>query len=74
VREISKSLDVTINGVRALAGMRVTVKVNRGRNKTETIAGLLESTYPSIFTVRKDNGELTSFCYADVLSDNVRFL
>ena len=71
--------DVTTNDhvaehVRLLTGMHVKIKVNRGRNKTELIAGILENAYPNIFTVRKTSGEVSSFSYADVISKNVRFL
>ena len=63
-----------IENVRLLTGMRVKIKVNYGRNKTELIEGILESAYPNIFTIRKPTGDLRSFSYADIISKNVRFL
>ena len=60
--------------VRLLTGLKVKLKVNRGRNKIELIEGILENAYPNIFTVRKQTGELNSFSYADIIANNVKFL
>lgn len=74
MREINNSLSCTLENVRALTGLHVKLKVNRGRNKIELVEGILENAYPNIFTVRKPSGELSSFSYADLISRNVRFL
>ena len=74
MREITYSTEGLFERVRALTGLRVKLKVNRGRNKIELIEGVLENAYPNIFTVRKASGEVSSFSYADVISKNVRFL
>ena len=58
--------------VRLLTGLKVKLKVNRGRNKIELIEGILENAYPNIFTVRKENGEINSFSYPDVISRCVK--
>lgn len=63
-----------MENVRALTGVRVKIKVNRGRNRIELIEGVLENAYPNIFTVRKQTGELNSFSYADIIANNVKFL
>ena len=67
-------LNDIITEINSLKGLRVKLKVNRGRNKTELIEGIIENAYPNIFTVRKISGEIHSFGYADVISRNVRFL
>ena len=74
MREITYSTEGLFERVRALTGLRVKLKVNRGRNKIELIEGVLENAYPNIFTVRKQTGELNSFSYADIVAKNVRFL
>lgn len=74
MRETFYSSKQVEESVRALTGVRIKLKINRGRNKTELIEGILENAYPNIFTVRKTSGELNSFSYADVISKNVRFL
>lgn len=63
-----------MKSVRALMGVRVKLKVSRGRNKSELIEGILENAYPNIFTVRKQSGEISSFSYADVISRHIKFL
>ena len=73
MREIVQNVDYTKNLVKEMTGVKVKLKVNRGRNKIETFLGAVENVYPQIFTFRKDNGELSSFCYSDILSKNVKF-
>lgn len=74
MRELIYAGKQLLESVRALTGVRVKLKVNRGRNKTELIEGILENAYPNIFTVRKQSGELHSFSYADIISKHVKFL
>lgn len=74
MREINNNINGLMENVRALTGLRVKIKVNRGRNKIELIEGILENAYPNIFTVRKFSGELNSFSYADIIANNVKFL
>ena len=73
MREASGDMNLTIGLVKSVAGQRVRLRVNRGRNKIEEYVGTVESVYPRIFTFRSEDGALNSFCYADVLSKNVRF-
>ncbi len=73
MREISQDINNTINQVKNLTGIRIKLKVNRGRNKIEVLEGKVESTYPKIFTVRKTDGELSSYSYSDILAGNILF-
>ena len=73
MREIIQNINDTVNSVKELQGIRVTLNVNRGRNKFETIEGIIEDAYPKIFTVRKTDGELSSFSYSDILCNNIKF-
>lgn len=65
--EIKKSLEARI-------GEKIRLKANRGRRKTYEKEGVLENTYPSIFTIRVDEknyNQRLSFTYVDVLTETV---
>ncbi len=54
---------------------RVAVRVNLGRNKSESFCGILSGVYPALFTVKPDEeGYLgkTAYSYSDVLCGNVK--
>ncbi|MDG5789975.1 Veg family protein [Evansella sp. AB-P1] len=67
--EIKQSLDEKI-------GKRITIQANGGRRKTIERSGLLEGTYPSVFTVKLDQDEYAvervSYSYTDVLTETVK--
>ncbi len=63
----------TIAKLNNMRGYPLTVKVNRGRNKIETVDGVIENTYPNVFTVRLQDGGLNTFTYADVMARNILF-
>lgn len=73
MRSINQDIKGTIDKVKELKGESFIIKVNRGRNRIETIEGVVESTYPAIFTVRAAGGELNTFSYNDILSKNILF-
>lgn len=56
-------------------GKRVQLKANKGRKKTFVREGILECTYPCIFTVRFENDfknvRKVSYSYTDVLTNTV---
>lgn len=66
-------MNATVSLIKEAVGKRVGIRVNRGRNKIEEMVGAVENVYPRIFTFRADDGSLNSFCYADVVSKNIRF-
>lgn len=67
--EIKRSLDQNI-------GKRITIQANGGRRKTIESSGLLEGTYPSVFTIKLDQDEYSvervSYSYTDVLTETVK--
>jgi uncharacterized protein Veg len=69
--QIKKSIENCI-------GERVQLKANKGRRKSFIREGILEKTYPSIFTVRFENDyELTrrvSYSYTDILTKAVEIV
>ncbi len=58
-------------------GSRIKLKANRGRRKTVVREGILENTYPHVFTVKLDqsNSQIprVSYSYIDVLTESVEF-
>lgn len=73
MRNINQDISKTIRQVTNMKGLNIKLKVNRGRNRIEVIEGIIEDAYPSIFTIRALNGELSSFSYSDILSRNILF-
>lgn len=73
MRTVYQDVKGTIEKLNEMKGQSYIIKVNRGRNRIETIDGMIESTYPAIFTVRAAGGELSTFSYADLLSRNIFF-
>jgi len=73
MREISQDVNRTKMLVKEITGIKIKLKVNRGRNKTEFLYGAVEDVYPMIFTFRRTTGELSSFSYSDILANNVKF-
>ncbi|HOJ12697.1 MAG TPA: Veg family protein [Clostridiales bacterium] len=59
-------------------GERVQLKSNKGRKKIFIREGVIENTYPSIFTIRFENEyEMTrrvSYSYTDVLTNAVELV
>lgn len=61
--------------VESSIGKRVRLKANRGRRKTFEREGVIEKTYPNIFTVRLDDETCDSrrvtYSYSDILTETV---
>lgn len=65
--------------VDANIGRRVRVRANKGRHKYSFAEGVIQESYPSIFTVRinadEDNAErVVSYSYTDVLTRDVQLV
>ena len=56
-----------------LKGNELNFSVNRGRKKIETLKGIIESTYPSVFTILTNNKIRETFSYFDVLCGLITF-
>lgn len=70
VNEIKEQID-------ALKGKDVEMIVNKGRKKTEKLAGRIQNLYPSVFTVniKDEKGSfLATYSYTEVLCGFVKFL
>ncbi|MFI3229839.1 MAG: Veg family protein [Bacillota bacterium] len=66
--------EVTRTELQGIVNIPFVIRVNRGRNRIETVEGYVESVYPNIFTIRTLAGELNTFSYADIYSKQVRFV
>ncbi|MGI5842126.1 MAG: Veg family protein [Christensenellales bacterium] len=58
-----------------LKGKEVVLSINRGRKKFETFNAIIESVYPSVFTITAENqpkqSPLQTFSYFDVMCGDV---
>ncbi|EGY79832.1 Veg family protein [Peptoniphilus indolicus] len=58
-------------------GKKVIIKANKGRKKYITRRGVLESVYPSLFSISVENGDeksIVTYTYSDVLTETVKIL
>ena len=59
------------NDIDERIGKKVKITCNCARNKKEHYEGKITETYNYIFIVKLDTNENKSFCYSDVLTNNV---
>lgn len=77
MRKLGLSLSEVKEKIKNLKGESVTLAVNRGRKKIETITAQIENIYPSVFTVKVDQMnqlDVQTFSYFDVLCGDVEIL
>lgn len=77
MRKLGLSLCEVKEKIKALKGESVTLAVNRGRKKIETLEAKIENIYPSVFTVKVDQTnqlDVQTFSYFDVLCGDVEIL
>ncbi len=74
LEDIKKELDSHV-------GEKIRVKANKGRKKIDEKEGILEKTYPHIFVVKIDEGQVderterrVSYSYTDVLTETVELI
>lgn len=74
----SKELDQIKKSIEDMLGSKVRLKANKGRKKISVKTGIVEHTYPSIFTVRVkdkyDKERTVSYAYTDILIRNVQIM
>ena len=74
MRKVENKLEEIIKKISLLKGQDVEFEVTRGRKKALKFQGVIESVYPSIFTVKDKQKPLKnsySYSYADVLCGDV---
>lgn len=75
MRKYDMSLSEIADRIKQMKGNEVKMNVNRGRRKIENYIGIIESVYPSIFTVKideNDSNRYLSFSYSEVLCGHVK--
>lgn len=74
MRKVNTNIKDVIDQITKLKGESVKMQVNKGRKRIEKYEGIIESVYPSIFTVLvydPDGEKHYSYSHAEVLCGNV---
>jgi len=75
MRKVDADIRDIISKIKNLKGENITMEVQKGRNRIEKYKGVIESVYPSIFTVKLDvadgNKNSLSYSYSEVLCGDV---
>jgi len=74
MRKVELDIKSIIDKIKNLKGESVDMEVSKGRNRIEKYTGVIESVYPSIFTVKLDNpknNSSISYSYSEVLCGDV---
>lgn len=75
MRKVNCDIQDIIKEITKLKGESVKMQVNKGRKRIEKYEGIIESVYPSIFTVLvfdPDGEKHYSFSHAEVLCGDVQ--
>ena len=73
MRRCAVSVQEVKNKIAELKGKRLMVAVNKGRKKVMRLSGVIEDTFPSVFTFRAAAGDIVSFSYSDVICGDIVF-
>lgn len=72
MRKVSSNVLTVIQEIEKLKGENICMEINKGRKKIEKYQGVIENTYPSIFTVNVGGGKNPlSYSYTEVLCGDV---
>lgn len=70
------TLDNIRHTLEKYVGKKILLKANKGRKQIITKQGILETTYPSVFVIRVENGgdgyERVAYSYSDLLTETVK--
>ncbi|MBQ8468314.1 MAG: Veg family protein [Clostridia bacterium] len=75
MRKVTGDIKEVIKQITQLKGETVKMQVNKGRKRMEKYEGIIESVYPSIFTVLvfdPDGEKHYSFSHSEVLCGDVK--
>ena len=64
------NIDRVRSNISKLKGKKVILKINIGRNRYESVIGIVQDIYPYLFTLKSGN-DIKTFSYVDVLTKNV---
>ena len=65
------ALEIIKAQIFSLKGKSCELYINRGRKKYDTLVGIIENAYPSVFTINS-NQKVQTFSYFDVLCGIVK--
>lgn len=74
MRKATLKMSEIVEKITNMKGKRVEWEVNRGRKKIEKYEGVIETVYPSVFTLNAENTDTMakqSYSYNDVLCGDV---
>jgi len=75
MRKVESDIREIISKIKSLKGESVVMEVQKGRNRPEKYQGIIESVYPSIFTVKLfepgSTSSSISYSYSEVLCGDV---
>jgi len=72
VKRVKNSLSEIRKIIEAHLGERVRVRANKGRKRVEEKYGVIEETYPCLFTIKiVEAGHKVSYSYAELLTKEV---
>lgn len=72
MRKVNSNVLTVIQEIEKLKGENIYMEINKGRKKIEKYQGIIENTYPSIFTVNIGGGKNPlSYSYTEVLCGDV---
>ena len=72
MRKVGSNVLTVIQEIQKLKGENICMEINKGRKRIEKYQGIIENTYPSIFTVNVGNGKNPlSYSYTEVLCGDV---
>lgn len=72
MRKVNSNVNTVIQEIEKLKGENICMEINKGRKKIEKYQGIIENTYPSIFTVNIGEGKnILSYSYTEVLCGDV---
>ena len=77
MRKTGLTLEEVKQKIKSLKGESITLAINRGRKKIDTVSAVVENIYPSVFTVKVNqiNQKNTqTFSYFDVLCGDVEIV
>jgi len=74
MRKATLKMAEIVEMIKQMKGKKVDMEVNRGKKKIEKYVGVIETVYPSVFTVNIDEPEnkgKQSYSFNDVLCGDV---
>lgn len=67
MQKVVRTIASIKSSVERLKGQSVDMRVDYGRKRIVNRRGVIDSTYPAVFTVIMEPGELANFSYTDIL-------